>query len=134
MKRIVTTIALFFGTAVSAQADQMTSRWYDTVRIDGMKRPDAVSQANVNHCNATVGVQYSRISAAYKACMNRAGYKLVSTHVAHVVQARSTMVYNRDSPDPKVGWHNEAGGGRVCTYDCDNPEIPGSGMFARMFS
>jgi hypothetical protein len=37
------------------------------------------------------------------------------------------MIYNRDSPDPGVGWHTDKNGMRVCTNDCDNPEIPGSG-------
>ncbi len=36
-------------------------------------------------------------------------------------------VYDRDSRDPNVGWHNDGSGMRVCHYDCDNPEIPGSG-------
>ena len=36
------------------------------------------------------------------------------------------MTYNRDSKDPSVGWHWD-GSMRVCTNDCDNPEIPGSG-------
>jgi hypothetical protein len=35
-------------------------------------------------------------------------------------------VYNRDSANPAIGWHTE-NGMRVCHYDCDNPEIPGSG-------
>jgi hypothetical protein len=39
----------------------------------------------------------------------------------------SVVTYNRDSPDPSVGWHSQ-GGVRVCTNDCDNPEIPGSGF------
>jgi hypothetical protein len=36
-------------------------------------------------------------------------------------------VYDRDSKDPNVGWHNDSNGMRVCHQDCDNPEIPGSG-------
>jgi hypothetical protein len=36
------------------------------------------------------------------------------------------VTYDRDSKDPNVGWHTQ-GGMRVCTEDCDNPEIPGSG-------
>ena len=35
-------------------------------------------------------------------------------------------VWNKDSKDPNVGWHTE-NGMRVCSHDCDNPEIPGSG-------
>jgi hypothetical protein len=42
----------------------------------------------------------------------------------------NTVTYNRDSKDPNVGWHWQ-GGMRVCTQDCDNPEIPGSGYTCR---
>jgi hypothetical protein len=38
-----------------------------------------------------------------------------------------TVVYDRDSPDPAIGWHWE-NGMRVCHNDCDNDEIPGSGF------
>lgn len=34
-------------------------------------------------------------------------------------------VWNKDSNDPNAGWHTE-NGMRVCSHDCDNPEIPGS--------
>jgi hypothetical protein len=44
--------------------------------------------------------------------------------------ASSVVTYNRDSKDPNVGWHTQ-GGMRVCTEDCDNPEIPGSGYTCR---
>ena len=37
-----------------------------------------------------------------------------------------SITYNRDSKDPAIGWHWEAGN-RVCHQDCENPEIPGSG-------
>jgi hypothetical protein len=40
------------------------------------------------------------------------------------------VTYDRDSKDPNVGWHTQ-GGMRVCTQDCDNPEIPGSGYTCR---
>jgi hypothetical protein len=40
------------------------------------------------------------------------------------------VTYNRDSNDPNIGWHTE-GGMRVCTQDCYNPEIPGSGYTCR---
>ncbi|MGH6708276.1 MAG: hypothetical protein ACREEK_04835 [Bradyrhizobium sp.] len=45
--------------------------------------------------------------------------------------AAKVTIYNRDSPDPDVGWHNERGGSRVCSHDCDNPEIQGSGAVCR---
>jgi hypothetical protein len=41
-----------------------------------------------------------------------------------------TVIYNRDSPDPAIGWHWE-NGMRVCHNDCDNDEIPGSGFTCR---
>ncbi|HEX4408761.1 MAG TPA: hypothetical protein VH206_08315 [Xanthobacteraceae bacterium] len=47
-----------------------------------------------------------------------------STNVA--ASLSRTVTYNRDSPNPNIGWHND-GGMRVCHQDCDNPEIPGSG-------
>jgi hypothetical protein len=40
------------------------------------------------------------------------------------------ITYNRDSPNPNIGWHWQDGM-RVCTQDCDNPEIPGSGFTCR---
>jgi hypothetical protein len=39
-------------------------------------------------------------------------------------------VWDRDSPNPDIGWHTE-NGMRVCRHDCDNPEIPGSGARCR---
>lgn len=52
-------------------------------------------------------------------------------HPAPTSQSSSGVVtYNRDSPDPNVGWHWQ-NGMRVCHNDCDNPEIPGSGYTCR---
>ena len=51
---------------------------------------------------------------------------------AHVATSAShTVTYNRDSPNPNIGWHNDGSGMRVCHQDCDNPEIPGSGYACR---
>jgi hypothetical protein len=41
-----------------------------------------------------------------------------------------TVTYDKDSPNPAVGWHWE-NGMRVCHNDCDNDEIPGSGFTCR---
>jgi hypothetical protein len=41
--------------------------------------------------------------------------------------ASRAVVYDKDSPDPAIGWHWE-NGMRVCHNDCDNDEIPGSGF------
>jgi hypothetical protein len=38
-----------------------------------------------------------------------------------------SVVYDKDSADPAIGWHWE-NGMRVCHNDCDNDEIPGSGF------
>jgi hypothetical protein len=87
--------------------------------------------------NATLGAQaYADNAAADATSAAGAGSALVATqHKAKApVRARSSasqsngnvITYNRDSKDPNVGWHNQ-GGMRVCTQDCDNPEIPGSG-------
>jgi hypothetical protein len=40
------------------------------------------------------------------------------------------VTYDRDAKDPNVGWRTQ-GSMRVCTQDCDNPEIPGSGYTCR---
>ena len=45
--------------------------------------------------------------------------------------ASGITVYDRDSSHPNIGWHTDSTGMRVCTYDCDNPEIPGSGARCR---
>lgn len=44
----------------------------------------------------------------------------------HTRSSDGVTVWNKDSKDPNVGWHTE-NGMRVCSHDCDNPEIPGSG-------
>jgi hypothetical protein len=41
-----------------------------------------------------------------------------------------SVTYNVDSKDRNVGWHT-INGMRVCTQDCENPEIPGSGYTCR---
>ncbi len=51
---------------------------------------------------------------------------LAATHKAHKANPSNTITYNRDARDPNVGWHTRDGM-RVCTQDCDNPEVPGSG-------
>jgi hypothetical protein len=44
-----------------------------------------------------------------------------------VPDASHSVTYNKDSPNPAIGWHWE-NGMRVCHNDCDNDEIPGSGF------
>jgi hypothetical protein len=55
---------------------------------------------------------------------------LAATHKVHKANPSGTVTYNRDSPNPNIGWHTQ-GGMRVCSQDCDNPEIPGSGYTCR---
>jgi hypothetical protein len=44
-----------------------------------------------------------------------------------VRDSSDSVIYNKDSPDPAIGWHWESGM-RVCHNDCENDEIPGSGF------
>lgn len=65
---------------------------------------------------------------------------VTQTHIAKKNSARRTahaprpsnheVTYDRDAKEPNVGWHTQ-GGMRVCTRDCDDPEIPGSGYTCR---
>lgn len=48
----------------------------------------------------------------------------------HRASQSGVTVWNKDSQDPNVGWHTE-NGMRVCSHDCDNPEIPGSGAVCK---
>ena len=55
------------------------------------------------------------------------GANAATTHPKHHQTAGSSsglVTYNRDSKDPNIGWHWD-GSMRVCSQDCDNPEIPG---------
>jgi hypothetical protein len=127
MKRLLIAGTLILGTVLSAHADQQwVVRWYDTIRPHGHKRADAIGEAAVQHCNETVGEFSASTARAFKACMARQGYRFMSAHIRYVRGSGGTVTYNRDSPNPNVGWHNE-GGFRVCHNDCDNPEAPGSG-------
>ncbi|WP_338692060.1 hypothetical protein V5279_38100 [Bradyrhizobium sp. 26S5] len=129
MKRIVIVAALLMSAAVQAHADQLTVRWYDTIRPHGHKRPNAVGMAAVSACNQRLGEpDQGYIPEAFKDCMRGFGYRFMSDTLKR--SERPATVYNRDSRDPSVGWHTE-NGMRVCHNDCDNPEIPGSGAVCR---
>lgn len=131
MKRPVIAGAMVLATVLSAHADQMVFKWYDTIRPNGHRRPDAIGQANVATCEAQFGEQTTGLSPGFKACMERLGYRLVSMKRRRLPDNRdSSVTYDRDSKDPDVGWHTE-NGFRVCHHDCDNPEIPGSGATCR---
>jgi hypothetical protein len=69
-------------------------------------------------CSAALNMQ-----ASGQPCPSRG-----KPHQHRIVRNSShTVVYDKDSPDPAVGWHWE-NGMRVCHNDCDNDEIPGSGF------
>ena len=58
------------------------------------------------------------------------GSRHQTSQQAHGAPQSGVTVWNKDSKDPNVGWHTE-NGMRVCSYDCDNPEIPGSGAVCK---
>jgi hypothetical protein len=78
MKRTLIATALILSTVMSAHADQMVYRWYDTIRPNGNKRPDAVGLASVAKCNAEYGVADEGLPPGFDGCMRRQGYRLVS--------------------------------------------------------
>jgi hypothetical protein len=126
MKRVIMAGAIVLASVLNADAGQMVYKWYDTIRPNGHKRPDPVSYANLATCNAQFGAQTDGLSPEFKACMESQGYRLLSARMHGTPASSTTVTYNRDSRDPRVGWHTE-NGFRVCHNDCDNPEIPGSG-------
>ncbi len=75
--------------------------------------------------SATAGAS-GQTAAPTHAALQQAKKKPRHVRTVHASQSSSVVTYNRDSKDPNVGWHTQ-GGLRVCTEDCDNPEIPGSG-------
>jgi hypothetical protein len=126
MKRIIIAGAIVLASVLNAHAGQMEYKWYDTIRPNNHKRPDAVSYANLARCNAQFGEQTDGLSPEFKACMESQGYRLVSARMRGNPASNDPVTYNTDSRDPSVGWHTE-NGFRVCHNDCDNPEVPGSG-------
>ncbi|WP_166298883.1 hypothetical protein [Bradyrhizobium sp. 2S1] len=99
MKRIVIVAALLMSAAVQAHADQLTVRWYDTIRPHGHKRPNAVGMAAVSACNQRLGEpDQGYIPEAFKDCMRGFGYRFMSDTLKR--SGRPATVYNRDSRDP----------------------------------
>src|ERR1700686_5407248 len=98
MKRIAIIVAaVLLGNVVSAQADQSTFHWYDTIRPHGHKRSDAIGEANVNTCNARAGIQYETVSPAFKECMRGLGYRYMSTTVKRTSKSRLNPTYVPDN-------------------------------------
>jgi hypothetical protein len=121
---IAISVALVGGLAVAHAGS--TDTYYDLVRPNGQPRSDAIFDADLNFCYGQTGAsRTSQDTPAFKQCM--LGRKWRWESVQSVPNPPSKAVtYNRDSPNPNVGWHWQ-GGMRTCTNDCDNPEIPGSG-------
>ena len=78
MKRTVIATALILSSVASVHADQMVYRWYDTIRPNGQKRPDAVGMASVAKCRAEFGSELEGLPPGFKDCMQKQGYNLVS--------------------------------------------------------
>jgi len=126
MKRMII-IALLLASS-AAHAQNYKNVW------DDIRKPwransemDAAVQTDSRACDAEVGELHGVATPAYKACMLRHDWKFDHASTSPAAQpSPSTVIYNRDSRDPGIGWHWE-GGMRTCHYDCDNPRIPGSG-------
>jgi hypothetical protein len=73
MKRLLIAGAIVLAGVINAQAGQMVYKWYDTIRPNGHKRPDAVSYANLAKCNAQFGEQTDGLTPEFKACMEARG-------------------------------------------------------------
>src|ERR1700690_2715186 len=102
MKRTIIGAAILLSAALAAQA-------YAEVTNDGMPPTSVVAiNAPLQH--------YAKKKSSHPAAAPRSD--------------PAVLTYDRDSKDPNVGWHTQ-GGMRVCTQDCDNPEIPGSGYTCR---
>src|SRR5262245_31367912 len=96
MKRVITVGAIVLASVLNAHAGQMEYKWYDTIRPNGHKRPDAVSYANLAKCNVQFGEQTDGLSPEFKACMESQGYRLVSARMHGIPASNNTVIYNRD--------------------------------------
>jgi hypothetical protein len=67
----------------------------------------------------------STAPTAEAATVHHAGKKPHQHRIAR--NASHSVTYDKDSPDPAIGWHWE-NGMRVSHNDCDNDEIAGSGF------
>lgn len=126
MKRTLIIAVASVGAIASANA-QAVSTYYDLIRPHGHPRSAAISQAALDFCYNQTGADRSQDDTpAFKRCMLTQHYRWLYTKGAPAPAAAGSITYNRDSKDPAIGWHWEAGN-RVCHQDCENPEIPGSG-------
>jgi hypothetical protein len=126
MKRMIL-IAMLLAS-VAAHAQNYKNVW-DDVRNPwrANSEMDAAVAADSRACDAEVGELHGAATPPYKACMLRHDWKCSHASKSPAAQpSPSTVTYDRDSPDPGIGWHWE-GGMRTCHADCDNPRIPGTG-------
>jgi hypothetical protein len=127
MKRSIIIAAAWIGAIASASAQVNDATYYDLIRPHGRPRSDAIFQAALDFCYNQTGADRSQDDTPdFKRCMLGQHYRWLYTKAVPTPAAAGSIIYNRDSKDPGVGWHWE-GGLRTCHYDCDNPEIPGSG-------
>jgi hypothetical protein len=131
MKRTIVTSIILLAAVVNAQAHNYI--WEDT-RKPARPNGDAAVTRDAASCDAQVGARTRAPSAKYRKCMASHGWRLNHIHwdkpAPRSRSASEVTVWDRDSPNPNVGWHWR-NGMRVCTQDCDNPEIPGSGAVCR---
>jgi len=127
---IAISVALLCG--IAGTYANTNDEYHDLVRPNGHARDDATFQADINFCYAQTGAsRYRPDTPAFKQCMLGRKWQWTSVRRSGTAESSSNVVtYNRDSRNPNIGWHTQ-GGMRVCTQDCDNPEIPGSGYTCR---
>jgi hypothetical protein len=128
LKCLIILFVLFLaGGANAGPHRQMTYR--DLIRPHGQPRSDAIYHRSLDDCYSQTGADRSLDDTpAFKKCMLAHGYRWLSTRlVGTSARSATTVTYNHDSKAPAVGWHWE-GGSRVCHNDCENDEIPGSGL------
>ena len=129
MKRMIIIAGLL--AAAAAHAQNYKNIWDDVGKPwRANSEMDAAVQADAKACDAEVGELHGPATPPYKACMARHDWKFDHATRSPAAQPSSTIVYNRDSSNPGIGWHWEDGM-RTCHYDCDNPRIPGSGYTCR---
>jgi hypothetical protein len=88
------------GAAATAQADYLHIRWHDTIQPGGHKRSEAVARPIELYCQRKGGVPVTRLSAAYKSCMQQHGYSLVSA--TWVRERGGNQWQQRWAPQPSV--------------------------------
>jgi hypothetical protein len=130
MKRAGVASIAFLTLITAARADVVGHQlYYDLIRPGGHNRGQGPFDAARQFCDQQTGQAPGTPdpdSSAYRKCMLSQHYKWLSVNYTTPPSLPASVTYNRDSPNPAVGWHT-LGGVRVCHNDCENKEIPGSG-------